>query len=211
MGHYGQMVNLTSLILSSIVFPALMRHVGLKATLRIFPTLLLAVNVLVFGILRGNLPVLFFSMSLLKAMMYSIHDPSTELLYLPTSSAIKFKSKFWIDVVGARVAKALGSSINTLAGSVDRSIRMASAPSLLTAAALWIVCYYVGETFDFLVEQKIVVGQDDPVVADELQYNHHLEMEPSDYSSSHEDDDQMFAHPLAPMTDLSDAPSTTKT
>ena len=111
MCHYGQMVNVTSLILSSMVFPALMRHVGLKSTLRIFPTLLLAINVLVFGFLRGNLAVLFLSMSLLKAMMYSIHDPSTELLYLPTSSAIKFKSKFWIDVVGARVAKALGSSI----------------------------------------------------------------------------------------------------
>ena len=210
MGHYGQMVNVMSLILSLIVFPALMKHVGPKSTLRIFPTLLLVVNVLVFGVLRGNLAVLFFSMSLLKAMMYSIHDPTTEILYLPTSSAIKFKAKFWIDVVGARVAKAMGSSINTMAGSVDRSIRMASAPSLLTSLALWIVSYYVGETFDFLVEQKIVVGEDDPVMADALEYNHHLEMEPSENSGSHEGDEEMFDHPLAPMSDLSSAPPITK-
>lgn len=202
MGHYGQMVNVLSLILSSIVFPMLMRYVGLKSTLRIFPSLLLAVNFIVFGALPGNLAVLFFSMSLLKAMMYSIHDPSTELLYLPTSNAIKFKSKFWIDVVGARVAKAAGSSINALAGSVDRSIRVSRVPSLLTAVALWVVCYYVGESFDHLVEHGVVVGSndgDDPNYVDKLEYNHHLEMEESD---SEEVDDSRFVHPLSSSMEI---------
>ena len=205
MGHYGQLVNITSLFLSSLVFPYLMKNVGLKSTLRIFPTLLLAVNVLVFGAMPGNLAVLFFSVSLLKAMMYSIHDPSTELLYLPTSNAIKFKSKFWIDVVGARVAKAMGSSINTMAGSVDRSIRVSSAPSILTASALWIVSYYVGEMFDDLVHHKIVVGLDDePVLADALEYNHHLEMEPSE-GTGH---DELFDHALDPIENLSNESDT---
>eukprot|EP00977_Amphora_coffeiformis_P012461 scaffold3077_cov162-Amphora_coffeaeformis.AAC.20 len=177
-----------------------MKHVGLKSTLRIFPTLLLAVNIIVFGAMPGNLAVLFFSVSLLKAMMYSIHDPSTELLYLPTSNAIKFKSKFWIDVVGARIAKAMGSTINTMAGSVDRSIRVSSAPSLLTASALWIVSYYVGEKFDDLVHHKIVVGLDDePVLADSLEYNQHLEMECSE-GTEH---DELFDHALEPIEDLS--------
>jgi AAA family ATP:ADP antiporter len=197
MGHYGQLVNISSLFLSALVFPLLMRRVGLKSTLRIFPTLLLIVNVVAFGALPGNLTVLFFSMSILKAMMYSIHDPSTELLYLPTSNAIKFKSKFWIDVVGARVAKAVGSSINTLAGSVDRSILVAGAPSLLTAAALWIVSYYVGEVFEDLVAGKIVVGVDDPVlITDELDYDH-LEME-----ASENDLEPLFEHPAAPIVEL---------
>ena len=200
MGHYGQLVNITSLFLSSLVFPFLMKRVGLKSTLRIFPTLLLAVNVIVFGAMPGNLAVLFFSVSLLKAMMYSIHDPSTELLYLPTSNAIKFKSKFWIDVVGARIAKAMGSTINTMAGSVDRSIRVSSSPSLITASALWIVSYYVGEMFDDLVHHKIVVGLDDePVLADSLEYNHHLEMELSEGT----DHDEMFDHALDPIEKLS--------
>jgi AAA family ATP:ADP antiporter len=99
-------------------------------------------------------------MSFLKATTYSIHDPSKEILYIPTSNAIKFKSKFWIDVVGARIAKAIGSSINTYAGSVDRSIQVASAPSLLTAAALWWVCYRVGKQFDALVSNDTTVGLD---------------------------------------------------
>lgn len=158
MGHYGQMVNISSLVLSSFVFPNLIRKFGLRQTLRIFPTLLLLANVLAFGALPGNLAVLFFSMSTLKAMTYSIHDPAKEMLYIPTSNSIKFKSKFWIDVVGARFAKAIGSSINTLAGSVDRSIRVASAPSLLTAIALWWVCYRVGTQFEHLIATHSVVG-----------------------------------------------------
>lgn len=177
MGHYGQMVNVTSLILSSLIFPWLIHRVGLKYTLRLFPTLLLIANVIAFVALPGNLAVLFFSISLLKAMTYSIHDPSKEILYIPTSNAIKFKGKFWIDVVGARFAKAIGSSINHMSGSVHRSIRVASAPSLLTAAALWFVCYRVGTQFDDLVESGTIVGLDN----DPLRLN-------NDYSAEHDED-----------------------
>ena len=158
MGHYGQMVNISSLLLSSVLFPWLLRRFGLRHTIRLFPTLLLLANMVAFGALPGNLTVLFFSMSLLKAMTYSIHDPAKEILYMPTANAIKFKSKFWIDVVGARIAKAVGSTINRMSGSVDRSIQVASAPSLLTAAALWWVCFRVGQQFDHLVQHHIVVG-----------------------------------------------------
>jgi AAA family ATP:ADP antiporter len=158
MGHYGQLVNVSSLFISSIIFPRFIQRFGLRITIRLFPTLLLVINVLTFGAIPGNLTVLFLSMSLLKAMTYSMHDPAKEILYIPTSNSIKLKSKFWIDVVGARVAKAIGSTINKMAGSVDRSIRVASAPSLLTAALLWWVCYRVGEQFENLVASGIVVG-----------------------------------------------------
>ena len=152
MGHYGQLVNVFSLFLSSLVFPTLIRRMGLKQTLRIFPSLLLLVNFIAFGFLPGNLAVLFLSMSVLKAMTYSIHDPSKEILYLPTSNAIKFKSKFWIDVVGARIVKAFGSSINLW------SIRIASFASLVTATGLLYVCYRVGIEFDRLIRTNSVVG-----------------------------------------------------
>jgi ATP/ADP translocase len=165
MGHYGQMVNGTSLLLSSLVFPWLMRRYGLQTTLRLFPTLLLAVNLIAFGIAPGNLTVLFISLSLLKAMTYSIHDPAKEILYVPTSPAIQLQAKFWIDVVGARIAKAAGSSLNHWAGSVDRSIRVASLPSLFTAGLLWLVCHRVGQWFTILVHRQWTIGSDPDVDA----------------------------------------------
>ena len=158
MGHYGQLVNVTSLIFSSLLFPFLIRHFGLRKTLLCFPTMLLMVTFLAYWVLPGNLTVLFVSLSLLKAMSYSIHDPSKELLYIPTSNAIKFRAKFWIDVVGERISKATGSAFNTLAKNIQQSIKIGSVPSLLSALGLWLVCYFVGEKFDKLLATGQIIG-----------------------------------------------------
>lgn len=163
MGHYGQVVNLTSLFLSSVIFPFLIRKYGLRITLRFFPTLLLIATVVAFGAVPGNLAVIFFSLSILKAMTYSVHDPSKEILYIPTSNAVKFRAKFWIDVVGERISKAIGSGFNTFAGSVDRSVQIGSVPSLLSAAGLWVVCYYAGIEFDRLLKTGKIVGLEQSV------------------------------------------------
>jgi ATP/ADP translocase len=158
MGRYGQVVNFTSLIFSSILFPWLIRRFGLRRTLMLFPTVLLFVAFLIYGALPGNLGVIFFSLSLLKAMTYSIHDPSKEMLYIPTSNAVKFRAKFWIDVVGERILKAVGSAFNTLADTVEQSIKIGRIPSFLSALGLWLACYYVGIYFDKLLATGKVIG-----------------------------------------------------
>jgi ATP:ADP antiporter, AAA family len=187
MGRYGQMVNVCSLLLSSFIFPTLIYRVGLKYTLRLFPTLLLLVNIIAFIAMPGNLLVLFLSMSFLKATTYSIHDPAKEILYIPTSQAIQFNAKFWIDVVGARVAKAIGSSINHFSGSVHRSIRVASAPSLITAMGLWYVCYCIGTQFDTLIANDIIVGIDDDEIDDD-RGTYRSGINETDYSEEYDDE-----------------------
>lgn len=94
-------------------------------------------------------------------MTYSVNDPAKEILYIPTSDEIKFRAKFWIDVVGARIAKALASSINTYAGSADRIVRYGTVPSVVTALGLFAVCYRVGIEFDGLLERGQIVGSVD--------------------------------------------------
>ena len=166
-------MNITSLFFSSLVFPYLIRRFGLRWTLRLFPTLLLIVTMVAYGALPGNLTVLFCSMALLKAMTYSIHDPSKEILYLPTSNSVKLRAKFWIDVVGARISKAVGSGVNTFAGSVDRSVRVGTIPSVLTAALLWLFCYYAGVEFDRLLSTGEIVGLDE---TEELQAENYMNL-----------------------------------
>jgi hypothetical protein len=80
---------------------------------------------------------------------------------MPTSDVAKFKAKFWIDAVGQRIAKAIGSAINNYAGSVERIIKYGSLPSIVTALILWLACYQVGILFDGLIENGDVVGLDD--------------------------------------------------
>ena len=204
MGHYGQVVNLISLLFSSVAFPLLIRKLGLRITLRLFPTLLLLATIIAFGALPGNLTVLFLSMSILKAMTYSIHDPSKEILYIPTSNAVKFRAKFWIDVVGARISKAMGSGINTFAGNVDRSVKVGSIPSTLTAAALWMVCFYVGIEFDRLLKTGTIIGleMDDELETymkvsthDDDSYNYDGHESPSEMNDSDDEEDRKVRGP----------------
>ena len=61
-------------------------------------------------------------------------------------------------MVGERIAKGIGGTFNTFAGSVDRSVRIGSLPSILSAAGLWFVCYYVGKEFDRLLASGKIVG-----------------------------------------------------
>jgi len=184
-GHYGQVVNITSLVFSSLLFPFLIRRFGLRKTLLGFPTMLLVVTVLAYGALPGNLTVLFVSLSLLKAMTYSVHDPAKELLYIPTSNAIKLRAKFWIDVVGERITKAIGSGFNTLASTVDESVAIGSIPSLVSGVALWGVCYYIGRRFEELLATGKIVGLEHAIDPSTYQrISHHTD---------DDDDDEIFS------------------
>ena len=161
MGWYGQTVNILSLFLSFYAFPRVIKNYGLRTTIRIFPTFLLFVTIFAFVLFPRNLYFLFISLSLCKALTYSIHDPAEEVLYMPTSDAVKFRAKFWIDVVGQRVAKAVGSAINNYAGSVEGIVMYGSLPSVVASLALWLACYQVGILFDDLIKSGGIVGLDE--------------------------------------------------
>ena len=161
MGWYGQTVNVLSLILSFYAFPRLIKNYGLRTTIRIFPTVLLLVTIFAFVLFPRNLYFLFVSLSVCKALTYSVHDPAEEVLYMPTSDDAKFRAKFWIDVVGQRIAKAIGSAINNYAGSVEEIVKYGSLPSIVSSMALWLVCYQVGIQFDRLIKNGEVVGSEE--------------------------------------------------
>ena len=177
MGWYGQTVNVLSLFLSYYAFPRLIQRYGLSTTIRIFPTVLLGVTICAFVIFPHNLPFLFIALSICKALTFSVHDPAEEVLYMPTSDAIKFKAKFWIDVVGQRVAKALGSVVNNYAGSIEGIIKYGSLPSIVASIALWFACYQVGVLFDRLTKSGDIVGLEDGDVTDGLELAAFIEPE----------------------------------
>jgi len=160
MGQFGQTTNALSFLFSLFGFSFVVRTLGLRRTLRLFPFLLL--TVVVFSSAIPNLTVLFFSISLLKALTYSLNEPAMELLYMPTTEAIKFKAKAWIDVVGARTMKALGSAITHSAGSNPALlVRYGSVPTLLVSLALLGISILAGRRFEDLRATGEIVGEED--------------------------------------------------
>lgn len=112
MGFFGQATNSLSFCLSLLGTSAVIRSLGLQRTLLLFPCLLLAAGAIVYII--PSLGLVFATMLALKAFSYALNNPCKELLYQPTTNAVKFKAKSWIDIFGQRGAKALGSVITNL-------------------------------------------------------------------------------------------------
>jgi hypothetical protein len=110
--------------------------------------------------LVSSLNVLFVVVSLLKALIFSLNEPVKELLYIPTSQSIKYKAKAWIDVVGSRMAKGIGSSISNQAhGDANALKKLSELPNILISLILIGVAWYIGIEFEGYVKNSVVVGQ----------------------------------------------------
>jgi AAA family ATP:ADP antiporter len=170
LGHFGQMTNVLSLVVATVGFSFLVRTLGVRYTLLIFPVIMFSAVVLTN--LVPSFWLLFAMVSVLKACDYSLYDPVIELLYIPTSEPIKFKAKAWIDVFGARLAKAVGSVITHLANGNVRKLRtIAEMPMIVISLMLIGAAVIVGRDFEQLVRDDVVVGED-PAEAALRKLNH---------------------------------------
>ena len=150
LGHFGQVTNVFSFLVSLLGFSFLVNRIGVRASLMIFPALLF-IGVIVTNLL-SSLWVLFVTVSIIKAMIFGFHDPVKELLYIPTSEAIKFKAKAWIDVFGAP-AKALGSFICYASfGNANALRTIGEIPCILASVTVLVVAFLAGSEFQRLVD-----------------------------------------------------------
>jgi ATP:ADP antiporter, AAA family len=79
-------------------------------------------------------------------------------MYIPTSKDIKFKAKSWIDMVGNRSAKALGSGVNAFFTNLSQLVFYGSIFSL-GIVGIWIsVAFYVGKTHKELLEKDHIIS-----------------------------------------------------
>lgn len=112
LGDYGTAVNLVSFLCLAFGIGNVQRRLGMKAALCAMPFI---IGIMVVGFkLTPSLMVLFWIMVAGKALNYALNSPSLKQLYIPTSTAAKYKTQAWIEMFGARGAKAGGSLINTL-------------------------------------------------------------------------------------------------
>lgn len=170
MGMFGQATNTLSFLLSLLGTNAVIRFLGLKKTLLLFPSLCLCV--IMFVRFNPSLYVAFGAMMLLKACSYALNNPTKELLYQPTSSAVKYKAKSWIDIFGARGSKALGSVVtNYYSYSAVALVSNGSLVGIIVAVFLIWNASFMGKKFEEYTNEDtayIVGGEDDVVDAREV-------------------------------------------
>lgn len=160
LGHFGQVTNIISFFVSLLGFSFLVHRLGVRKSLMIFP-IFLFIAVIVTNLVP-TLYVLFVFVSIAKSLIFSLHDPIKELLYMPTTDAIKYKAAAWIDVFGCRFAKSLGSLLGIFAhGNIIELRRITEIPCIVASILFILVAYICGVEFDHLSVNKIVIGTDD--------------------------------------------------
>ncbi|GFH50862.1 hypothetical protein CTEN210_07338 [Chaetoceros tenuissimus] len=160
MGLFGQATNTLSFLLSFLGTSAIIRKLGLRLTLLLFPSLCLIVIIIVR--LHPTLYVVFAAMMVLKANSYALNNPTKEMLYQPTSSAVRYKAKSWIDIFGARGSKALGSLVtNAFSDSASHLVANGSLVGMCVASFLIWNARFMGRSFDEYVKTGYIVGGED--------------------------------------------------
>jgi len=158
MGLFGQATNTLSFCLSLFGTSAIIRFLGLRWALLLFPSLCL--TVIVFVRFHPTLYVVFAAMILLKAFSYALNNPTKEMLYQPTSSAVRYKAKSWIDIFGARGSKAMGSLVtNAFSDSAQNLIANGSLVGMTVASFLIWNATFMGKKFEEYHESGYIVGE----------------------------------------------------
>jgi AAA family ATP:ADP antiporter len=191
MGLFGVATNTLSFLFSLLGTSAVIRYLGLRLTLLLFPSLCLLVIICVR--MQPTLYVVFCAVIILKANSYALNNPTKEILYQPTSAAVRYKAKSWIDIFGARGSKALGSVVtNAFSDSAQVLVANGSFVGMAVASFLIWNARFMGKLFDEYTESGYIVGEE------ENPETQNIEMaigqnETKDTSCALYDDDEMGA------------------
>ncbi|KAL7438844.1 hypothetical protein ACHAXH_009193 [Discostella pseudostelligera] len=183
MGLFGQATNTLSFLLSLFGTSAVIRYLGLRSTLLLFPSICLIVIIIVR--MYPTLNVVFAAMIILKANSYALNNPTKEMLYQPTSSNVKYKAKSWIDIFGDRGSKAMGSVVtNAFSTSTGELVDKGSLVGMCVACFLIWNARFMGRKFDEYSESGYIVGGENNDVDDQEEYSEVVDGEDGRRSSS---------------------------
>ena len=164
-GIFGMATNSLALLMALFGTGYLIKKFGLRFCLLAFPVSIgIAISVLYsfikFNILESQnlLWVTFTVVIIAKGLSYALNNPAKEVMYIPTSRDAKFKAKGWIDMFGARGAKALGSGFNEFLNQTPEILLYLGSIVSLGIIGVWIVvAYVVGNNFNRLIKSGKIV------------------------------------------------------
>lgn len=155
---YYFLLNVIGLVISFFGTTPLLRLIGIRLSLFIFP--LLCLVMLIAAYMFPSARMFFVVLVTLRSFNYSLNHPTREVLYIPTTKDIKFKAKTWTDAFGSRIAKSFGSIFNVSLKGASPAFALISSLSLSFGLTfLWlIIVYFLGKTLQNAIDNKEVIG-----------------------------------------------------
>ncbi|HZW61930.1 MAG TPA: Npt1/Npt2 family nucleotide transporter, partial [Candidatus Babeliales bacterium] len=150
-GIYGIGVNSLSFLMALLGISYMMKRFGLRFCLFFFPVSLGIAVILLYAFFNtGPTPgqllwATFAVMMVAKGLGYAVNNPVKEIMYIPTSKDVKFKSKGWIDTFGSRTAKQAGAGVTDAFKHNLTDLMFFGTMFSLGLTGLWLVAaFYVG-------------------------------------------------------------------
>ncbi len=170
-GLYGVSINTLAFLIALLGTSYIIKRLGTRICLLIYPILfaILLIGLYIFYFASNYNPLYilwaFFSvMLIIKAVSYAVNSPVKEMMYIPTSKDVKFKTKSIIDMFGSRSAKMSGAQISgwfNVQGNPTISIHnLISYGTLISLGiiGIWIIAaIYVGKINAKLLEDKKII------------------------------------------------------
>ncbi len=164
-GMYGVATNGLSFVMALLGTSYLIKRFGLKFGLLFFPITLGTSFMLLFGFYSFGAPTAvqllaatFVVMMIATGLGYAVNNPVKEMMYIPTSNDVKFKSKGFIDVFGGRMAKLGGAQINNAFKTSMSDLMVYGTIFSFGLTGIWILAaLFVGsKNARLIAEDKIV-------------------------------------------------------
>jgi ATP:ADP antiporter, AAA family len=100
----------------------------------------------------------FVFLILIKGLSYALNNPTKEVLYIPTSKDVKFKSKSWTELFGSRLLKGGGESAVVLLRNTAAGVLVWGSVLSLGIVGVWIMfAKYVSGTFEKLQKDHTII------------------------------------------------------
>lgn len=169
-GMYGVCVNILAFLIALLGTGLIIKKVGIQICLLIYPTIFgIALISLYSFYISGPaatslLWATFIATMIITATAYAVNNPTKEMMYIPTSNDVKFKSKGIIDVFGSRTMKFMGAHLGgylNVVGNPIQSIANLMAYGTLSSLGIitfWIIgALYVGKKNAELVKNNQII------------------------------------------------------
>lgn len=164
-GIYGVCVNILAFSMALLGTSYLIKRYGLRFCLLFFPICLGAafISLFIFFILGSQdagqlLWATFGVLIVAKGLGYAVNNPVKEIMYIPTSKDVKFKSKGWIDMFGSRTAKQTGAQVtNAFKHSIPELMIYGTIFSLGLTAVWIMAAIYVGNKNRQLIKDNQII------------------------------------------------------
>lgn len=164
-GFYGVATNILAFLMALLGTSYLIKRFGLRFGLLFFPAcLIIAFISLYMYFMYGThtagtlLLATFLVMMVAKGLGYAVNNPVKEMMYIPTSKDVKFKTKGFTDVFGTRMAKMGGAQITDVYKHHLPELMVFGTYFSLGFSAIWVLAaLYVGQKNAQLVKNGEIV------------------------------------------------------